>query len=616
MSSAVIAPMTAMLISGLLSAVALLEKNRPSHVFGLLAMANAFWATGDVLLRSGMPAGIWIVYLGNLAIPPLLLLLAAVMTRGSFTPVLATTAISLAFEALLVSAPPPRVRMEQGLAVYLALSLAFSLYHIGGLVRCADSRVARVRLRALVVGVAVAGFGGLLNYANEFGWNIRETGAGFNAVGAAIIAASALRYGIFDLGRLTAMAVGDILLGVFFFLWAFAAYEFGRKNHLPPTATAAVSVIVGLPAAGRMRRALGMFLGSLFLSEPIDGAALRLAASRELMAADTEAAAYAALLRGLNAISKTSISVYNTCHGRIRRVAGGAGPEELECVTPEKMLYEDEIPSSVRMKAPRAGVLAPLAGGALLMLEKRSGRPFFETDRALVDDLTGMATMALERIRESSRRAKAEEEALAAKLAAGVAHDVLNPVGAISGAAEMLLKRDPDDEFAGIVRTEAARVERICRDFLEYGRPFPLERRACNLRRVLERAAATIRADAGTSGTEIAVEGEGSAFADEDALYRLATNLLRNAVKSGALRVVASCTEGEFSVDDDGPGVPADEREHLWEPYRATRSGGTGLGLPLARKIAEAHGGSITAETSAMGGARFTIRIGGKEERA
>ncbi|MEK8022649.1 MAG: HAMP domain-containing sensor histidine kinase [Candidatus Hydrogenedentota bacterium] len=607
--SATLAPMAAMLISALLASVALLQGNRSSRTFGLLALANALWCAGDVVHRAGQPAGIWIIYIGNLAVPPLLLLLAAVMTGGAFTSFFTTMLISFGLQSALVSLPAARLRLEQALAIYLAASLVYALYDLGRLSTCAESRITRLRLRVLILGVAVAGFGGLLNYANEFGWRIRETGAIFNAVGVGIIAAAALRYGIFDLGRITAIVLVDLTLGFLFCAWAFAGYSFAPRAHLPPLVLAAVFVMIGLPVAGRIRHAIASFFESLLLSEQVDGAALRIETFRDLTDALDSRAVHEALLRAVARIAHAPGAVYLPDEMRWRRVAGETGPDVVEDTPPSTAAYETDIPARLRKMAPRSGAWLRLGRGALLVMEKKSGRPFFASDRVLLADLAGMATLALTRIEETERRARAEEEAIAGKLSAGVAHDVLNPVGAIAGAAEMILKRNPDDEFAGIVKMEAARVERICRDFLEYGRPFPLEFRSCVLRPVLQRAAATMRADASCAGVEFTIAGDVILNADEDALYRLATNLFRNAVKAGSRIVDVSIAPGELLFDDDGPGIAPGEREHIWEPFRASRSGGTGLGLPLVRKIAEAHGGSVGVETSPQGGARFRIRL-------
>ncbi len=114
---------------------------------------------------------------------------------------------------------------------------------------------------------------------------------------------------------------------------------------------------------------------------------------------------------------------------------------------------------------------------------------------------------------------------------------------------------------------------------------------------------------------DLITAGPAPATGDRDALLRAVRNLLDNAsaVADTVVVEVAQTSDGPtMSVTDNGPGVPADQRERIFEPFvRLARNGrgGTGLGLAIVRRTIESHGGTITCDASPSGGARFTLRL-------
>jgi len=114
----------------------------------------------------------------------------------------------------------------------------------------------------------------------------------------------------------------------------------------------------------------------------------------------------------------------------------------------------------------------------------------------------------------------------------------------------------------------------------------------------------------------VEVEGEVQLLADPNLLTEVFSNLVSNALeaKKGAAKILLSAERaGEdavlLAVDDDGPGIPADQRDSVFKPFVTSKSDGTGLGLPICRKIVEEHGGTIRVEESRLGGVRFAIRL-------
>ncbi|MCB9797148.1 MAG: hypothetical protein H6741_31055 [Alphaproteobacteria bacterium] len=202
---------------------------------------------------------------------------------------------------------------------------------------------------------------------------------------------------------------------------------------------------------------------------------------------------------------------------------------------------------------------------------------------------------ALEEARD--RLVAAETLASLGRMAASVAHEVRNPLGVIRSSAalieEGLAPESEDAEAAQFILEEVDRLDDYVGRILDYARPLLPERRPVDLGAVAARARRLIdgRLEVEVEGATPEVEG------DEELLVRLLLGLLVNAAEAGASRVRLRLGEGagEVRVDvcDDGEGVPEGAREMLFEPFFTTKAQGTGLGLALARRVAEAHGGGL-----------------------
>jgi signal transduction histidine kinase len=205
-------------------------------------------------------------------------------------------------------------------------------------------------------------------------------------------------------------------------------------------------------------------------------------------------------------------------------------------------------------------------------------------------------------------------------------HELRSPLTAIRGQIEVLA-REKDPDAAAVKRAEAAtltelvRMERMVEELLALAR---LDEGGGPARRELD-AAAFLR-EAVTSapgGAEVGGLAAGRIEADPEMLARVVRNLVENARRyagpEGTVRVSSAETAGNLrvAVDDDGPGIPPAERERVFDRFhrsdaaRARASGGAGLGLAIARGVVEAHGGSIRAEESPLGGARVRFELPG-----
>ena len=214
------------------------------------------------------------------------------------------------------------------------------------------------------------------------------------------------------------------------------------------------------------------------------------------------------------------------------------------------------------------------------------------------------------------RRIERENERLD-EFASIVSHDLRNPLNVLSGYLRLARETGEESYFD---RCESAldEMERLIEDVLTLARqgdavgsvdPVSLDELAT---RYANDAFGPIEGDGGdgANGAEggsatVVVETERDVFADPGRLERLLQNLFRNAAEHGGDRVVVGDLPDGFYVEDDGPGIPADRRDEVFESGTTTSASGTGLGLAIVARIAEAHGWEVTLTEGEAGGARF-----------
>ena len=218
-------------------------------------------------------------------------------------------------------------------------------------------------------------------------------------------------------------------------------------------------------------------------------------------------------------------------------------------------------------------------------------------------------------------QAQAQQIKLAAlgRLTANIAHEIRNPLAAISHATELLAEEQRSEMRSRLIRIigdNGARLNRLVGEILELGRrdralpeAIPLDR---FLRQFIEEYALR---DAGAGGrVRLAGEDHGTLSFDRTHLHRVLENLVTNALRYASAEPGAVCIEAlpagparvELHVTDDGPGIPAAERGKVFEPFFTTHSTGTGLGLYIAKELCEANGASLELLESPKG-AHFRI---------
>jgi two-component system sensor histidine kinase HydH len=232
--------------------------------------------------------------------------------------------------------------------------------------------------------------------------------------------------------------------------------------------------------------------------------------------------------------------------------------------------------------------------------------------------------MMIEVKRSHEEALSAAKFAFAGELAAMVAHEVRTPLSVMRSSAQMLADpvSAPAADNAELVETivaEVDRVERVVGGLIQLARPLEQRLEPTPLRDVLSRAADFARAQARRQHIRIACEfadAERPALCDREQIYQVALNLLVNALQAlppgGCiwLRTLApnAGTVG-FEVGDDGPGLPPQIRERIFQPFVTGRQGGTGLGLAFVERIVKAHHGSVAVRSAPGNGTVFAVRL-------
>jgi two-component system, NtrC family, sensor histidine kinase PilS len=230
---------------------------------------------------------------------------------------------------------------------------------------------------------------------------------------------------------------------------------------------------------------------------------------------------------------------------------------------------------------------------------------------------------------------RAERLEAVAELSASLAHEIRNPLASIRSSVEQLARSkhaDEDERFlSGLIVRESDRLSRLLSEFLDFARVRATHFVPLDLHSVVVAVVRLIRAhpDCRADAT-ITVEGGHTLLeGDEDLLHRVVANLVLNAVQAarGPIKIIVSVATAQASdiphgtdlehairlqVRDNGPGIPEEVRERLFQPFVSGRSGGSGLGLAIVQRAVEAHRGLVLVDSGPGSGTTFTIFLPAK----
>ena len=217
---------------------------------------------------------------------------------------------------------------------------------------------------------------------------------------------------------------------------------------------------------------------------------------------------------------------------------------------------------------------------------------------------------------------RASKLAAVGEMSAVIIHEVRTPLGIMRSSAQML-KREPGlsgeaRELADFIESETERLNRLVSSLLDSARPRPLNKAPVDVHGLIHEAGALLFAQVEKKHIAIVekLEAKNATLScDAAQLTQVLLNLILNAIQvlqPGGRIMLSTREEGDwFCIDvaDDGPGIPAEERTRVFEAFFCKREGGVGLGLAIVQQIIAAHGGTIVAGTSELGGAVFSMRL-------
>ncbi|MCW5888946.1 MAG: GAF domain-containing protein [bacterium] len=267
--------------------------------------------------------------------------------------------------------------------------------------------------------------------------------------------------------------------------------------------------------------------------------------------------------------------------------------------------------------------------GLLALGPRGDGRVYTDDDLGLVATVSSQVAIALEnaRLYEELRESRAEvgrASRLSAlgMLAAGIAHEIRNPLVAVKTFLDLLPHRLNDPEFLGTFRDlslcELRRVTDLISDLLTLGKSPRAERCAVALDVTLEPVLRLMESTARKSGVEVTLAAERNlppVWGDPDQLKQIVLNLLLNAIEASprgagvTLSLSAARDVVELAVADQGPGIPPERLDAIFQPFFTTKESGTGLGLPLVHQMVVEHDGDIAVDSTPGRGTVFRVRL-------
>jgi two-component system sensor histidine kinase HydH len=219
--------------------------------------------------------------------------------------------------------------------------------------------------------------------------------------------------------------------------------------------------------------------------------------------------------------------------------------------------------------------------------------------------------------------ARSQRLASIGSLAAGVAHEIRNPLSSIKGFATYFrekLRGSPEDtRTADIMIQEVERLNRVVRQLLDLSRPMEMKKVPTSVGSLIEHTLKLTELQARKKGVSIKTDiapGTTDAVVDPDRIKQALLNLCLNALeamKAGGILTLTLRRQDErtlrIGISDTGPGISREEIDRIFDPFYTTKTSGTGLGLAIVHRIVEAHGGEIRVTSEPGGGTTFTILL-------
>jgi signal transduction histidine kinase len=270
--------------------------------------------------------------------------------------------------------------------------------------------------------------------------------------------------------------------------------------------------------------------------------------------------------------------------------------------------------------------------GMVVLRDERLREAYSSDEIELFRGVAASISVTLQNSQVYERMKERERLAALGQMAAGLAHEIRNPLGSIKGAAQYLQPvggqhADPATrEFLDIIVEEVDRLNKIVSQFLDYARPYRGDQKPLDVNDVVRKTMQLVDREAATTKVEVAtslVDALPPVRADAEQLRQVFLNLSLNALQAmthgGRLQVSTSLRRStrrgaaaaflEIRFRDTGIGIPPGDLKNLFIPFFTTKEKGTGLGLPISQRIIENHGGTIEVRSQQGAGATFTVLL-------
>ena len=250
---------------------------------------------------------------------------------------------------------------------------------------------------------------------------------------------------------------------------------------------------------------------------------------------------------------------------------------------------------------------------------------------AVRHDITQRKLAEEQVLKQAAELQRAAQLSFVGELAAGLAHEIKNPLAGIQGAVDILIRRrdknDPEREALEGMRHEVQRIDNTVRTLLDKARPRLVSVRETSLTEVVRQAVNVARAQAsGATGDKVTLEFDPpddpitvriDPAQIEDAVLNLIINAIEASGEEGTVKIgvyrreqrPSGDAEAVVEISDNGCGVSDENLTRIFNPFFTTRTGGTGLGLPAVRRIARAHGGTVEVNSTEGIGSTFTLHL-------
>lgn len=556
-------------------------------------------------------------------------------------------------------------------SAWVLLALSFSVSLVVGRMRTSESRIDRIRLLYLAVGAAASVIFSGLDFLGRFQIPFPALGPIVSTLYLFFLSQTLLRLRLMDLhellGKIASQAFLAAILAVVFVVLT-AWVDRNASLYLFNTLVSAFVMLILLEPLSEWveERVIQIFFRQRFAFLE----STRQLARRTANVIDPPALA-AMLLDGLNETRRvTHASIYLLAEDRPGfRLLDSRGPTpalfldagtaralvgrseraqlletverrigEIKAQPLEARKSRDELRrlSDVRtaMQQMRAGITVPLVGndrvlGFLNLWDERVPEAFASDEIAVILSLADHFATVVENSKLFDKMRERDRLAALGEMAAGLAHEIRNPLGAIKGAAQCLDPKElptEEKEFIEVIVEEVNRLNGVVSAFLDYARPLKQNFGPTDLNEVVQRTLRLIQNDLPRklTVTQELTEGLSRVDADAEQLKQVLINLVQNAAQAlgeqegtVTMRTLKPERFGDFrspemvelQVSDNGPGIPAEQQVNIFVPFFTTKQQGTGLGLAICQRIVKNHGGVITVQSRPGEGTTFVIRL-------